>query len=191
MEGIVFSRQEGKENDVSLRNHSGESDEIHLNRQTSPTEEGVQQSRSSAAEDDAQSIPTIPFVEVAESRQTDAAEKVTHSSPMETAKESAERTSVVSAETTSGKTDERIMLEKGKTLRLLALELFGNREFWVYIYLENKNSIQNPNIVSIGTELTIPAPAHYNINASDPHSVEIAKVLGKKILDNIATKQIK
>ncbi|MBK5195727.1 MAG: hypothetical protein JJE08_06810 [Proteiniphilum sp.] len=105
-----------------------------------------------------------------------------HSSPMETAKESAERTSVAPAENKTGITKKIIVLEQGQTLRLLALELFGNREFWVYIYLENKNSIQNPNIVPIGTELIIPDPSHYNINASDPLAVGKAKELGEKVL---------
>ncbi|MDR2816627.1 MAG: hypothetical protein LBB62_08005, partial [Proteiniphilum sp.] len=48
------------------------------------------------------------------------------------------------------KEPEKTILQEGKTLRLLALDLFGNREFWVYIYLENRDKIPNPNRVPAG-----------------------------------------
>ncbi|ULB34445.1 MULTISPECIES: HU family DNA-binding protein [Proteiniphilum] len=81
------------------------------------------------------------------------------------------------------KEEKKIMLEEGKTLRLLALELFGNKEFWVYIYLENKKNIQNPNIVPSGTYLLIPDPSTYRFDLSDPQSVAEAKALGDKVLN--------
>ena len=86
--------------------------------------------------------------------------------------------------TAAAKNVERITLAQGQTLRLLALDLFGSREFWVYIYLENRNSIRNPDVVPAGTQLVIPDPVHYHINASDPQSVDSARELGKKILDS-------
>ncbi len=76
-----------------------------------------------------------------------------------------------------------IVMEEGKTLRLLALELFGNKEFWVYIYLVNSKFISNPNHVSSGTRLLIPDPAEYRIDASDYQSVAEARVLGEKVLN--------
>lgn len=77
---------------------------------------------------------------------------------------------------------EKIVLAEGKTLRLLAEDLFGNREFWVYIYLENKDKIPNPNKVSSGTELVLPDKDTYFIDASDPQSVAKAKSLGEKMM---------
>ena len=77
---------------------------------------------------------------------------------------------------------EKIVLAEGKTLRLLAENLFGNREFWVYIYLENKDKIPNPNKVSSGTELVLPDKDTYFIDASDPQSVAKAKSLGEKMM---------
>ncbi len=76
-----------------------------------------------------------------------------------------------------------IVMEEGKTLRLLALELFGNKEFWVYIYLVNSKFISNPNHVSSGTRLLIPDPAEYRIDASNYQSVAEARVLGEKVLN--------
>ncbi len=73
---------------------------------------------------------------------------------------------------------ETVVLSDGKTLRILAEEKFGNREFWIYIYLKNKNKIKNPNVVSVGTELIIPALSEYDINASNPQSIAKAKTLG-------------
>ena len=76
------------------------------------------------------------------------------------------------------KEPEVVVLSGGKTLRILAEEKFGNREFWIYIYLKNKSKIKNPNIVSVGTELIIPDLSEYDINASNPQSVAKAKALG-------------
>ena len=80
--------------------------------------------------------------------------------------------------------ERKITLQKGETLRLLAQNLFGNREFWVYIYLVNKNNIPNPNVVPVGTELIIPDPTRFPIDASDPQSVSKAKSLGDSLLRN-------
>jgi len=80
------------------------------------------------------------------------------------------------------KTERKITLQKGETLRLLALHIFGSREYWVYLYLANQNSIRNPNVVPVGTVLTIPDPSHYNIDVSDPQSVSEAKALGDDLL---------
>lgn len=74
------------------------------------------------------------------------------------------------------------ILSKGQTLRVLALDLFGNKEFWVYIYLENKDKIPNPNRVPSGLELSLPDRATYSINAEDAQSVAKAKSLGNKVL---------
>ncbi len=75
--------------------------------------------------------------------------------------------------------NEKVKLSAGKTLRMIALEKFGNREFWVYIYYKNKDIIKNPNIVPEGIELTIPNKSEYDIDASNPQSVTKAKLLGE------------
>lgn len=77
----------------------------------------------------------------------------------------------------------KVRLASGKTLRLLAQDLFGDREFWVYIYLENKSQINNPNSVLAGMELIVPDRIKYGINAADPGSVARAKSQGNKILN--------
>lgn len=79
----------------------------------------------------------------------------------------------------------KVRLGEGKTLRLLALDLFGNREFWVYIYLENKSRIKNPNRIPAGTELRIPDASRYGINADDLQSVMRAKEVGERALEGL------
>lgn len=83
-----------------------------------------------------------------------------------------------------GRKIEKTFLPQGKTLRLLALDLFGNREFWVYIYLENKDKISNPNRVPSGIELLLPDKSAYSIDAEDSQSVAKAKSLGNEVLKN-------
>ena len=77
---------------------------------------------------------------------------------------------------------EKVVVREGKTLRLIAEEKFGNREFWVYIYLKNKDKMKNPNLVAVGTELIIPDASEYDIDASDTLSIAKAKLLGDDFL---------
>lgn len=73
---------------------------------------------------------------------------------------------------------ETIQMVVGKTLRLIALDKYGNREFWVYIYLKNKDKIKNPDVVPVGVELVMPNMVEYDINPNSPESVAKAKKLG-------------
>ncbi len=76
----------------------------------------------------------------------------------------------------------KVMLSAGKTLRQLALEYFGSKEFWVYIYLENRDRISNPNIVPANIQLTLPLASKYDLNASNPSAIARAKQLGDEII---------
>lgn len=60
-------------------------------------------------------------------------------------------------------------------LTLIALEHYGHKAFWVYIYEHNKAIITNPNNIQMGTELVVPDPALYGIDAKNPESVAKAK----------------
>jgi len=97
--------------------------------------------------------------------------------------------SVVSSQTelkiTLPRESEKVVLPEGKTLRLLAEDLFGDREFWVYIYLENRDRIPNPNKVPSGMELILPDKSAHSINAADPYSVAKAKSLGDEVLKEL------
>lgn len=74
--------------------------------------------------------------------------------------------------------EETVEMIRGKTLRLIALDKFGSREFWIYIYLKNKDKIKNPDVVPVGLELVLPRKTEYAMDADNPEHVANAKKLG-------------
>ncbi|MCD7932067.1 MAG: HU family DNA-binding protein [Tannerellaceae bacterium] len=75
-----------------------------------------------------------------------------------------------------------VKMSSGNRLTLIALEYYGDKVFWVYLYEHNKESIKDPNNIPIGTEIKIPNPALYNINANSRSSIEKAALLQSRIL---------
>lgn len=61
-------------------------------------------------------------------------------------------------------------------LTKMAVEHYGNKVFWVYIYLENQSKIKDPNNVMVGTRLLIPAKEKYDVSPTDENAnIEAAK----------------
>ncbi|MDH6311824.1 nucleoid DNA-binding protein [Parabacteroides sp. PFB2-10] len=60
----------------------------------------------------------------------------------------------------------RVVIEPGLTLTMIALEHYGHKFFWVYLYDYNKDHITNPNNIPIGTEIKVPRPELYEITRS-------------------------
>ncbi len=75
-----------------------------------------------------------------------------------------------------------VKTKRGDRLNLLALDYYGNKLFWVYIYEHNKSKISNPNSIPVGVELNIPAKSVYGIDANDKESVRKAGALQTQIL---------
>ncbi|MDO4722181.1 hypothetical protein [Porphyromonas circumdentaria] len=73
--------------------------------------------------------------------------------------------------------EQYIEIERGKRLVDYARKTYGNKKFWIYIYIANKSIIRNPDNISIGTRLRLPAAQEYNINAADSLSVQRADSL--------------
>jgi len=69
----------------------------------------------------------------------------------------------------------RVRLTAGSSLTQIALEYYGDKVFWVYIYEYNKSRIKDYNKIPIGTELRLPLPRTYGINAKSQSSIEKAK----------------
>ena len=67
-------------------------------------------------------------------------------------------------------------------MRLIALERFGHREFWIYIYLKNKNRIKNPNLIPIGIQLILPDKQEFDMDATNQNHILKTKRLGDKEL---------
>ncbi|MCL2650352.1 MAG: HU family DNA-binding protein [Candidatus Azobacteroides sp.] len=63
----------------------------------------------------------------------------------------------------------------GERLTMISFEEYGDPVFWIYIYDENKNLITKDNYVKAGIELTIPSPEKYDIDKTDPKSIQKAR----------------
>lgn len=73
-------------------------------------------------------------------------------------------------------------VRKGYSLVHMAKKHYGSKDFWVYIYEENKAKIKNPNRVQPGEVFVIPAPEKYGINSSSEESIAKAKSKAGQIL---------
>lgn len=82
----------------------------------------------------------------------------------------------------SGKPLAVVKIEPGSRLTLISLKYYGNKIFWVYLYEHNKSRIQDPNNVPIGTQIEVPAPERYGIDAHSRESINRAAVKQTEIL---------
>ena len=65
-------------------------------------------------------------------------------------------------------------VRRGVFLTNVSYKHYGHKAFWVYIYEENKDIINNPDNVPVGTVITIPPAAKYGIDANDTTAVKVA-----------------
>lgn len=72
-------------------------------------------------------------------------------------------------------------MDKGSRLTLLALKYYGHKDFWVYIYEENKTRISNPNRIPVDFDLAIPDARKYGIDANDEASLQKAQDLARRL----------
>lgn len=89
----------------------------------------------------------------------------------------------VTTPASSSKVIAKVKIEPGSRLTLIALEYYGSKVFWVYLYEYNKTVIKDPNNVAIGTVIEVPAPEVYGINVRNRASVEKAAARQTEILD--------
>lgn len=79
-------------------------------------------------------------------------------------------------------------IEYGVTLRNLGLKHYGAKSFWVYIFLDNKDKIKNPNNVPIGTKLAIPQASKYGIDKNDKEALAKARKMEEEIYKEFGIK---
>jgi nucleoid DNA-binding protein len=75
----------------------------------------------------------------------------------------------------------RVRMTQGSSLRQLALEHYGDKVFWVYIYEYNKSIIKNFDQIPLGTELRLPSTKTYDIDPNSQLSVEKAYMKQKEL----------
>lgn len=76
----------------------------------------------------------------------------------------------------------KVVLKPGERLTLIALEHFGDKAFWPYIFDVNSDKLKAPNLVQAGMSLYLPDPAYYSIDANDAKSLQKAKARGAQLL---------
>ena len=60
-------------------------------------------------------------------------------------------------------------------LTKIAAKHYGNADFWVYIYEENRSIIKNPNAIAPSTKVVIPPASKYGIDKNNPESLRAAR----------------
>lgn len=82
---------------------------------------------------------------------------------------------------TSGK-PEQVVLVKGLRLTLVALKAYGDKKYWIYLYLYNKDKITDPDRVKVGTVLTVPNLDKTLVNGNNAQTLSIAS----EVISNFA-----
>ena len=110
-------------------------------------------------------------VAVANSDSTAAEEK-----PQE---QSEEKTAELEKE--SKKAEQTFKVTNTAYLSNISRKFYGHYAFWVYIYLDNKDIITDPDNLPVGAELRIPAPEKYGIDKNNPESIKRAEIKALEI----------
>lgn len=69
-----------------------------------------------------------------------------------------------------------LTITSGRSLYSYAKEYYGQKMFWIYIYIENAAIIKDPNRISLGTKLVIPDLSKFEINPDMRIAVKEAMV---------------
>ena len=70
-----------------------------------------------------------------------------------------------------------VTLGNGDYLARYARRYLGRSEYWIYIYLANKEQIEDPDNISLGTEIKIPTPQSVGITGNEETDLAEAKRL--------------
>lgn len=73
-------------------------------------------------------------------------------------------------------------LEPGERLTLVALQYFGHKDFWPYIFDVNSDKLKSPSNVMSGMTLYLPEPSYFNIDVNDVQSLKKARQHGHDLL---------
>lgn len=74
-----------------------------------------------------------------------------------------------------------IIVKPDTKLTQISLDYYGDKSFWVYIYIVNKKVIQDSGKLEIGAKLYIPSPNEYDIDAKSVESIDNAIGIAKQL----------
>jgi nucleoid DNA-binding protein len=125
-----------------------------------------------------------------ESKQTDYPASATTSKP--TTKQTEQKNSKAASTTSIAAKPQNTQAEKiiparvrmtaGSSLTQIAMEHYGDKVFWVYIYDYNKSRIKDFDNIPVGMEIRLPQPKLYGINAKNKTSVQKARQKQSELL---------
>ena len=72
------------------------------------------------------------------------------------------------------------IIRKGTRLAFFAKQYYGHPDFWVYIYEANKEVIDDPNNILMGTKVKIPKLSPELIDTTNVQTIKFAVELAKK-----------
>lgn len=81
----------------------------------------------------------------------------------------------------SKKAEQTFKVTNTAYLSNISRKFYGHYAFWVYIYLDNKDIITDPDNLTVGAELRIPAPEKYGIDKNNPESIKRAEIKALEI----------
>lgn len=81
----------------------------------------------------------------------------------------------------SKKAEQTFKVTNTAYLSNISRKFYGHYAFWVYIYLDNKDIIIDPDNLPVGAELRIPAPEKYGIDKNNPESIRRAEIKALEI----------
>lgn len=73
-------------------------------------------------------------------------------------------------------------VKSNRFLTTMAREHYGKKKFWVYIYEENKDKLDDPDMIAANTVVVIPPAEKYGIKAGDPESEADAEKKAAEIM---------
>ena len=81
----------------------------------------------------------------------------------------------------SKKAEQTFKVTNTAYLSNISRKFYGHYAFWVYIYLDNKDIITDPDNLPVEAELRIPAPEKYGIDKNNPESIKRAEIKALEI----------
>ena len=78
-----------------------------------------------------------------------------------------------------------VVVGAGDRLTLIAQKYYGHKIFWVYIYMENKDAISNPNDVPVGTSIRLPDKHPTVMDPNNAQSIKKAEELQDRIINQL------
>lgn len=73
-----------------------------------------------------------------------------------------------------------ITVKDGDRLVMYALESYGSKDFWVYIYEANRDKLRSPGVLPTGVKIKVPKMDDRLVDPNSQEALDFAHKLAKK-----------